>query len=130
MNLSHPRPPCRNPDTGWASIGFFGSTCRIHLGRISQKLYKICILNCPSDVIIRFASSQHVSEFKKESDGETLCIDGYFNNLNCLAVFLAHIIDSLHIATADECDVDGEESVAGNVDECAQASHCKVVGTN
>ena len=63
----------------------------------------------------RFASSQHVSEFKKES-GEgggggggatpTLCIDGFFNNLNCLAVFLAHIVDSLHRAT---CDYDGEE---------------------
>ena len=70
-----------------------------------------------------------MSEFKKESDGEeTLCIDGYFNNLNCLAVFLAHIIDSLHIATADECDEEGEEAVRGNVDECAQASHCKVAG--
>ena len=52
----------------------------------------------------RFASSQHVSEFKKESgDGgaATLCVDGFFNNLNCLAVFLAHTIDSLHRATSD-----------------------------
>ena len=61
----------------------------------------------------RFASSQHVSEFKKENaesgsdDNAPLCIDGFFNNLNCLAVFLAHTIDSLHRATSDY----GEEEV-------------------
>ena len=57
--------------------------------------------------LTRFASSQHVSEFKKENgesgsdDNAPLCIDGFFNNLNCLAVFLAHIIDSLHRATSE-----------------------------
>jgi hypothetical protein len=88
-------------------------------------LYRL--INIMSTVIphsSRIISTQYMSTAKMSTGGSSVCIDGHFNNLNCLAIGLAHVLSSLHRATAARGgeDEDGEEEDEdANEDKCAQA---------